>query len=420
LWDNLPVTRKLDADALLSLLLIGLVITGYVALVYVLVIALFTPLPFSASAIDAAPPWWQNVIAFALIALTFLPVYRWTRRGVRDLVYGQHENPYPVLAQISQRFESTPSPQTILPAVTETIALTLKLPFVEIEAQLLDANSTGAARLTTYGSLPKGAAIQHLPLIYYDTAIGELRVAERRAGEPLSPSDLSVLGDLARQVGISLYAAQLTDDLQRARERLVIAREAERRRIRNDLHDGLAPTLSSMLLQLGAARNLIRRDPDKAEALLNELGEDLRGATAAIRQLVYDLRPPLLDELGLVGAIKSFKFPDPKFCFEVHEPDPLPELPAAVEVAAYRIASEALHNVVKHAQASECLVEVEVSDDQLTLSVADNGMGMMEAYTAGVGLASMRERAAELGGALTVRTCEGGGACVIAQLPLVA
>jgi signal transduction histidine kinase len=412
--------RKPGADALLSLFLIGMVITGYVALVYVLVIAIFSPLPFSDSAVDASPPWWQNLIAFALIALTFLPVYRWTRRGVRGLVYSQHDNPYPALSQLSQRLESTPSPQAILPAVAETIAQTLKLPYVEIEAQLLDGDPTGAPRLTTYGSLPKGAVIQRLPLTYYDTAVGELRVAPRRADELLSPSDLSVLRDLARQVGISLYAAQLTADLQRARERLVIAREAERRRIRNDLHDGLAPTLSSLQLQLGAARNLIRKDPEKAEALLKELGEDLRGATAEIRRLVYDLRPPLLDELGLVGAIKNFRFPNLDFCFEVHAPEPMPELPAAVEVAAYRIASEVLHNVVKHAQASECVVDIHVGDGRLTLSVADNGKGMEQAYIAGVGLASMRERAAELGGTLTVRTCEEGGGCVTAQLPLPA
>jgi signal transduction histidine kinase len=410
--------RKPSSDALLSLLLIGLVMIAYVALVYVSVIALFSPLPFSDSAIDAAPPWWQNLIAFALIALTFLPVYRWTRRGVRGLVYGQHDNPYPALSQLSQRLESTPSPQAILPAIAETIAQTLKLPFVEIEAQFLDTGSDGASPLTSYGNLPKGAAIERLPLTYYDTTVGELRVSARRAYEPLSPSDLSVLRDLARQVGISLYAAQLTADLQRARERLVIAREAERRRIRNDLHDGLAPTLSSLQLQLGAARKLVRQDPARAEALLNELGDDLRSATAEIRRLVYDLRPPLLDELGLAGAIKSFKFPDPEFCFAVHAPDPLPDLPAAVEVAAYRIASEVLHNVVKHAQASECVVDVEVSDNFLTLSVADNGQGLPQAYTAGVGLASMRERAAELGGSLAVRTCQDGGACVTAHLPL--
>ena len=411
------MTRKLDADVLLSLLLIGLVITGYVALVYVLVVAIGT-LPFTAPGVDFAPPWWLNLVAFALIALTFLPVYRWARRGVRDLIYGQHENPYPVISQLSQRLESSPTPHAILPAIAETIAQTLKLPFVEIEAQHLEDDHGDAPPLTAYGAPPKGAAIERLPLSYYETTIGELRVSARRADEPLSPSDLSVLRDLARQVGIALYAAQLTDDLQLARQRLVIAREAERRRIRNDLHDGLAPTLSSLQLQLGAARNLIRQNPDQAEALLNELGDDLRNATAEIRQLVYDLRPPLLDEFGLAGAIRSFKFPGLEFCFEIRAPEPMPELPAAVEVAAYRIATEVLHNVVKHAQASECLVVIEVSDGRLILSIADNGSGLPQAYTAGVGLVSMRERAAELGGTLTVSTCEGGGACVIATLPL--
>jgi two-component system, NarL family, sensor kinase len=412
------MTRKLDADALLSLLLIGLMIIGYVAIVYVLVIAIGTPPSFRGPGPYISPPWWINLIAFVIIALTFLPVYRWARRGVRDLIYGQHENPYPAIAKLSQRLEASPSPHAILPAIAETIAQTLKLPFVEIEARPLGDGRGDDPSLTAYGSPPRGASIERLPLSYYETTIGELRVSARRADEPLSPSDLSVLRDLARQVGIALYAARLTADLQQARQRLVIAREAERRRIRNDLHDGLAPTLSSLQLQLGAARNLIRQDPDRAEALLNELGDDLRGATAEIRRLVYDLRPPLLDELGLVGAIKSFRFPDPDFCFEVHAPEPVPELPAAVEVAAYRIASEVLHNVVKHAQASECVVDIEIGAGCLILSVADNGKGMEQAYTSGVGLRSMRERAAELGGTLTVHPCDDGGVCIVAQLPL--
>ncbi|OGO34263.1 MAG: hypothetical protein A2W35_12085 [Chloroflexi bacterium RBG_16_57_11] len=412
------MTRKLDADALLSLLLTGLLVISYVVLVYVLVVAIGTPPAFRGPGPNINPPWWINLIAFILIALTALPVYRWVRRGVRDLVYGQHENPYPALAQLSQRLKSTPSPHAILPAIAETIAHTLKLPYVEIEAQLLDASRAESTRVTAYGNPPKGAAIQRLPLTYYDTTVGELHVAARRADEPLSPSDLAVLHDLARQVGIALYAAQLTDDLQRARERLVIAREAERRRIRNDLHDGLAPTLSSLQLQLGAARNLIRQDPDQAEALLNELGEDIRSATAEVRQLVYDLRPPLLDELGLVGAIRAFKIPDPQFCFEVAAPEPMPELPAAVEVAAYRILTEVLHNVVKHAHATECMIYIDVGNARLTLNVADDGKGLPEAYTSGVGLASMRERAAELGGSLTIHPCDGGGVCVTAVLPL--
>ena len=408
---------KLDADALLCLLLIWLVVIGYVALVYVIVVALGT-LPFSDPRVDFSPPWWLNLLAFVLIALTFLPVYRWVRASVRELIYGQHENPYPVLAQLNQYLESTPSPHAILPIIAETIAHTLKLPYIEITAQPADANRTDAPLVIAFGSPPKGAEIECMPLTYHDTTIGELRVAARRWDESLSHSDLTVLRNLARQVGIALYAAQLTDDLQRARERLVIAREEERRRIRNDLHDGLAPTLSSLQLQLGAVRNLMRQNPDQAETMINDLRDDLRNATAEIRLLVYDLRPPMLDELGLVGAIKNFKFQGSEIGFEVNAPEPMPRLSAAVEVAVYRIASEAIHNVVKHAQATTCVVSIEIGDGHLTLSVTDNGTSLPHQHSVGVGLHSMQERVAELGGTLAVQPCASGGTCLIAQLPI--
>jgi signal transduction histidine kinase len=164
-------------------------------------------------------------------------------------------------------------------------------------------------------------------------------------------------------------------------------------------------------------RSLIRQDPQQAEAFANELGEDLRRATAEIRRLVYDLRPPMLDELGLVGAIKNFRFPNSDVHFEVDGPEPLPPLSAAVEVAAYRIAGEACHNVVKHAQATACRLGIEVSDGYLMVSVTDNGRGMPSDPTAGVGVRSMRERAVELGGTLSIQSGENGGTRVVARLP---
>ncbi len=409
--------RKLDTDALVCQMLIWLLLISYMALAYVIVVAIGT-LPFTDPRINFSPPWWLNLIAIAVIALTFLPVYRQVRASVRDLIYGQHDNPYPGLAQLSQHLESTPTPHAILPTIAETIAHTLKLPYIEIETRSADGNRADALLVTTFGNPPKGAEIEHVPLTYHDTTIGELRVAARRWDEPLSYSDLTILRNLARQVGIALYAAQLTGDLQRARERLVIAREEERRRIRNDLHDGLAPTLSSLQLQLGAVRNLMRENPDQAETVINDLREDLRNATAEIRQLVYDLRPPMLDELGLVGAIRNFKFPGSEISFEVCAPEPMPRLPAAVEVAVYRIASEAIHNVVKHAHATTCVVSIEIGDSHLTLSVTDNGTSLPHQHNVGVGLHSMQERAAELGGMLAIQPCESGGTCLMAQLPI--
>jgi two-component system, NarL family, sensor kinase len=227
-----------------------------------------------------------------------------------------------------------------------------------------------------------------------------------------------VLHDLAQHVGSALYTARLTADLQRARGRLVIAREEERRRIRNDLHDGLAPTLSALQIQLSALRSQMREDPDQADALIQEMREDLRGATAEIRQLVYDLRPPRLDDLGLVGALKSTRFQSAALQLEVIAPDPLPGLSAAVEAAVYRIASEAIHNVVKHAHATTCEVQIAFTNGLLMLRVIDNGNRIPGDYQEGVGLRSMRERALELGGLLTIEAHEPLGTCVTAQIPL--
>ena len=408
---------KPDVDALLSQILTWLLLVSYMAVAYVVVVAIAT-LSLGDVRILSSPPWWLDLSAVVLIALTFMPVHRWVRAGVHGLIYSQHEHPYPALAQLDRRFDSTFSLQAILPTIAETIAHTLKLPYTAIEAQLGEPNMADGPLVAAYGKPPAGAAIERVPLSYRSKVVGELSVAARRSDEPLSQSDLAVLRDLAHHVGISLYAAQLTADLQHARERLVIAREEERRRMRNDLHDGLAPTLSSFQLQLGAVRNLMRQNPDQAETIINDLREDLREATATIRQLVYDLRPPMLDELGLVGAIKSLNLSGSEFCLEVHSPEPLPALPAAIEVAVYRIATEAIHNVSKHAQATECVVCIDVAGGLLTLRVTDNGKGMPDSFKAGVGTHSMQERAAELGATLSVQSDENGGACVIGRFPL--
>lgn len=419
------IRRRWDSDALLYRALLGLVIFAYVVPVYV-GITFIGIQPFRNPQLalvtewqrHAVLVWWLNWLALLVILLTIRPVYRWVRGGIHDLIYGQHENPYPVIVQLNQHLENMSSPHAILPTIAATIAQTLKLPFVEIKAVELATKGEDAPASTAFGAPPKGVEIECVPLLYHNTTVGTLRVAARRWDEPLSRSDLTVLHDLARQVGIALYAAQLTEDLQRTREQLVLGREEERRRIRNDLHDGLAPTLSSFQLQLGALRTLIHQDLGAAETLINELREDLRQTTAEIRQLVYALRPPLLDELGLVAALKNFHIPGTALMLEVQALEPLPPLPAALEVAVYRIASEALHNVVKHAQATACVVWIDVKDDQLMLSVTDNGATQSTAYNVGIGLQSMQERAAELGGTFTIQSGEAGGTCIIARLPI--
>jgi signal transduction histidine kinase len=244
-------------------------------------------------------------------------------------------------------------------------------------------------------------------------------LAPRTPGEGFSASDRRLLEDLARQAGVAAHASRLTADLQRSRERLVTAREEERRRLRRDLHDGLGPQLAAQTLKVGSARSLYGRDPAAADALLSDLEANMEAAISDIRRLVYNLRPPALDELGLDGAIRASaaQYATNGLKISVDAPKVLPSLPAAVEVAAYRIAQEALTNVVRHAQASESIVRLRL-DGELELEITDDGVGLAENRGTGVGLSSMRERAVELGGTCVVEQSVPQGTRVVARLPL--
>jgi signal transduction histidine kinase len=217
------------------------------------------------------------------------------------------------------------------------------------------------------------------------------------------------------------------DVLRRTRGELVVAREEERRRLRRDLHDGLGPSLAAMTMKLGVAKGRIRDDPTSAEALIDQVTLETQAAIAEIRRMASELRPPALDEVGLVEAIRrraiAFETDDPAagmIRFEVRGPadreSPPGELPAAVEVAVYRIAVEAMTNVVRHAGARACTVTIGTARG-VRLTVEDDGSGLPIAWRPGIGTTSMRERAIELGGTCRIETRPEGGTRVDAWLP---
>jgi signal transduction histidine kinase len=230
-----------------------------------------------------------------------------------------------------------------------------------------------------------------------------------------------LLEDLARQAEVAVHAVNLTTDLQHSRERLVATREEERRRLRRDLHDGLGAQLAGLNVQAGTLRRLIPRDPDAAEEVVVELRDELRSAIADIRRLVYDLRPPALDDLGLSEALRRlaerYGSEGEQLRVLVEAPEDLPSLPAAVEVAVYRITQEALTNVARHSRAQSCVVRLAVEED-VALEIVDDGVGIPAERSAGVGLSSMHERASELGGSCVVQSVPEGGSRVLVRLPL--
>jgi signal transduction histidine kinase len=366
----------------------------------------------------------RSAIAFlttGLVAVLFQPLRDRLQRGVNRLMYGERDDPYVVLSRLGKRLESTLSPEATLPTVAETVAQALKLPYVAIALKRDGELETAAS----YG-LPVDDPIR-LPLIYQSEDIGQILIASRSPDESFTTAEGRLLEDIAQQAGVAAHTIRLTDDLrqlaadlQRSRERLVTAREEERRRLRRDLHDGLGPQLASLTLKLDTVRNHLTHDPIAADALLIELKAQTQAAIADIRRLVYNLRPPALDEFGLIGALRehaaSYSKGNGLEVF-VEAPEALPTLPAAVEAAAYRIALEALTNVIRHAHAQECLVRLTL-DGELQLEITDDGVGLAEAYRAGVGLTSMSERAAELGGRCALDARPMGGTRVLAHLPL--
>src|SRR5215217_5473801 len=413
--------RLFDVDLVINRTLVYGALTTSVVLLYVLVVgALGAVLQVQGSLI-------VSLIATGLAAVMFQPLRERLQRGVNRLIYGERDDPYAVLSRLGSRLESTLAQDAVLPAVARTVKEALKLPYVAIELRRVDAFET-----TAVAGAPVEDALR-LPLVYGGETVGRLILGPRTGEEGFADAERRLLEDLAHQIGASAHAALMTDealrlsaDLQRSRERLVEAREEERRRPRRDLHDGLGPQLSSQALTIDAVRALMRRDPDAAEELLLELKADAQDAVADIRRLVYGLRPPALDDLGLLGALHetAAQYSTKGLNVSVQAPEDLPPLSAAVEVAAYRIAQEALTNVAHHAGARACTILLAMEEaGVLCVEVRDDGLGIPGAREnssvgTGVGLTSMGERAGELGGSLVVEALSEGGTRVLARLPL--
>jgi signal transduction histidine kinase len=402
--------RLYDIDFIINRTLVYGALTACVVGTYVLVVGYLGALFRTGGNLTI------SLVATGLVAVLFVPLRDRLQRAVNRLMYGERDDPYGVLSRLGERLETALAPKAALSTIAETVAGALKLPYAAITLK----QNGKFARAAERGTPPEELIV--LPLTYGAEVVGQLVLAQRSPGEPFSPADKRLLGDLARQAGAAAQAVRLATDLQRSREQLVTAREEERRRLRRDLHDGLGPRLAAHTLKVGSARSLYPRDPAAADALLSELEADTEAALSEVRRLVHDLRPPALDELGLLGALREaaarYGTDGPGISVEAPEAEAMPPLPAAVEVAAYRIAQEALTNVVRHARATSCLVRVSAEEGALEMEVSDDGVGLPEDRTPGVGLHSMRERAEELGGECKIEPVPSGGTRVMVRLPL--
>lgn len=403
--------RLFDIDLVINHTLVYGALTASVVGVYVLVVggigALFRTQSFVVS-----------LLATGLVAVLFHPLRERLQRFVNRLLYGERDEPYALLSKLSQQIEGALVPEEVLPTILETVTRALKLPYASVLFYYREGNAT----IAEHGALSSPPVV--FPLTYQGETFGEMRLGTRAADEAFSPAEARLLTTITRQASVAAYAARQTVDLKRSRERLVATREEERLRIRRDLHDGIGPTLAGLGLQASALKHLFRNDPDAAEQAVDELKAELGRAAGELRQLVHDLRPPSLDQLGFLEALRQLV---ETLNFDDNNGSALPairlelpaaaDLPAATEVALYRIVQEALTNALKHARARHIVVRLQV-DDAVSLTICDDGIGLPDLPRAGVGLHSMRERTEELNGTFEITSRVGQGTKVRASLPV--
>ncbi|WP_460370480.1 sensor histidine kinase, partial [Actinocorallia lasiicapitis] len=348
-----------------------------------------------------------GIAAAGTVAVLYAPLRRRLQRLVHRALTGR-DDPYEVVSALARRLEEAPDPDELLTEVARGVAAAFRSPYVRVDLDLADGTT-----LTVSQGEPRDDTIV-LPFTYRDAPIGRLTLVPR-LGAQLSDRDQRLLADMVRQAAAAAHATALTEELQSGRTALVTGIAEERRRLRRDLHDGLGPALAAAGLKIQAASNLSPRDPATADATLAQVTTDLADVLTDVRRLVHDLRPPALDRYGLLGAIRqqAADLGDAP----VTATGPRDELPAAVEVAAYRITAEALTNIARHADATRCTITLTHDGAALHLQITDHGRGILPSTPRGIGLQAMRERAEELGGTCTLTPHPTRGTRLTAVLP---
>lgn len=374
------------------------------------------------------------VAATAIAALALHPLRVRLGGAANRLVYGTRDDPYTLLARLAERLAAAETTDVLLGQLTETVVAELAVERVDVVLHEDDGEPRLVARAGgRSGSRRQSSATatdltdstdstedEHFPLRFAGVELGEMRVA-LRPGTRLRPQDRRLLTDLAAGAATAVHVARTTEQLRLSQAHLISAHESERRRLGRELHDGVGPSLAGLHLRVDTALSLFEKDPQRSAVLLVGVRDELTAVIEEVRRIVSDLRPRGPDDVGLVEALTravAVEGLTSRPAVKV-EAESLPRLPGDIELAVYRIVIEAVTNARRHAVgARECVVSIKTDGSWLRLSVSDDGPGIPADADFGVGVGSMRERAREVGGALTVGAASGGGTAVVAELPL--
>lgn len=350
------------------------------------------------------------LLAIVLVGVTLHPAQQLVQRQVNRLLYGRRDDPTQVLAAFGQRLEGMGSAEPGgegLPGLAHTLADTLRLPYVAVTVNDEVVSRAGS---------PAGVAVSER-LVHRGEDVGELHVSPRRGEPTLSAADRRVLAGLRPALAAAVHSLRMTRDVVRSRAAIAEARDAERERLRRDLHDDVGPTLAALVMQLDLAREQVAADPAAAEALLDRIKEGVTGVVDSTRRIAHDLGPRDLDDADLRAALTEvvdrFSAGPVLISADLADTGPLSE---GAETAILRATAEALANVVRHSGAQTCRVALGRENGQVTLTVSDDGIGITGAEKPGLGLRSLRARAEQLGGRCDIAS-PGPGTTVTLRLP---
>src|SRR5439155_20495996 len=373
-----------------------------------------------------------TIAAAVAIALLFQPLRRRAQRFANRLVYGERATPYQVLSDFAERMAGTFNLEDVLQRMAAILAAgtgaTRVNVWLRIGAQLRSAATWPAeaaplqpVALADDGAVPSFPPTERIVAVRHGAELLGALAIQKPPSEPLTPTEETLLEDLAAQAGLVLRNVRLTADLQASledlrasRRRLVGAQDQERRKIERNLHDGAQQQLVALSVQVGLLERLAQ-DPDRVKEMAGRLRGAVQDALDDLRDLARGIYPPLLADKGLAAALEA-QARRAAVATTVHA-DGVGRYPQEVEAAVYFCALEALQNVAKYAEASSASVRLTQRDGDLMFEIEDDGRGFDATLTRrGTGLQGMADRLDAIGGTLTVRSTPGEGTLVTGSI----
>ncbi|MDH5224604.1 MAG: histidine kinase [Actinomycetota bacterium] len=407
--------RLYDIDVVIRKTLVIAVVVGFIALVYVAVVA---GVGAVVGASSNAPL--LSALAAAIVALVFQPVRARARRFADRIVYGKRATPYEVVATFGDQLAGTYAADDVLPRTARVLGEGVGAARAEVRMAIGDEMRSVASWPVDAPHAPDDfvAEVRH-----QGEVLGELAIA-MPANDPLDGTREQLVQDLAAQAGLVLRNERLAGqlrarlaDLQAAQKRLVAAQDEERRRLERNIHDGAQQQLVALQVRQRLAEQIVDRDPGKAKEMLAALQVDTASALEDLRDLARGIYPPLLADKGLGAALEAQAR---KSTVPVAvETGGVGRLSQDIEAAVYFSVLEALQNVAKYAQARSATVRISIGGGELTFEVRDDGLGFDPSSTGyGSGLQGIADRLGAIDGRLSVDSEPGRGATLAGRIPM--